>query len=77
MAELDDIKMRILLRNWKTGLYLQKPDTWSEDRYSATDFERVASAIEHTVWTDMKDVEVVLAFPDQRLAAGIRVANED
>ena len=63
----DSIPMRILVRNWKTGLYFQTPDIWSNDRLLATDFEHAEIALEETVKQAMADVEIVLAFPNPKL----------
>ena len=72
MAARDTIQMRVLIRNWKTGLYFQTPDIWSNDRLLATDFEHVTIALEETIKQAMTDIEIVLAFPNPKLDVRVK-----
>lgn len=58
--------MRILLRQQRTGLYLQLPGKWTGDRETASTFDTSADAIDWAHQHQIADCEIVMAFPDPR-----------
>ncbi len=56
--------MRIVLREIKTGLYVQQPGEWTRDLRQARTFKHSAEAMDVAREHDLEGLEVLLAFDE-------------
>ncbi len=56
--------MRIVLREIKTGLYLQQPGEWTPDLNAARTFKHSAEAMDVARENGLEGLEVLLAFDE-------------
>ena len=56
--------MRIVLRDIKSGLYLQQPGEWTEDLNAARTFKHSAEAMDVARQNGLEGLEVLLAFEE-------------
>jgi hypothetical protein len=58
-------RMRILLQQKETGLYVKNADSWARQRSEAMDFMSSTSAIDFCVANKLSGVHVVLKFEQE------------
>jgi hypothetical protein len=56
--------MRVLLRNTKTGQYLQQSDKWTQNRSEAAVFENTRQALSLVLKERLCDMEILLGSED-------------
>jgi hypothetical protein len=54
--------MRVILRDMRTGFFLDSSSQWTRELDKARCFRHSAEAMDHALRNSIKDVEVLLAF---------------
>ncbi len=65
--------MRILLRQRRTGLYLQPSGEWQSNRVAARNFQRSSESYSQAHQERLLEVVIVLAFPNESHDSTIEV----
>ena len=73
---IEDIRVKTLLRNTKTGFYFQGAENWTKNADDAFDFKLTERAIRLVRDTrlNMADLELILAFDDPNFNITLPVA---
>ena len=66
-------KMRVLLRDAKTGLYFREPEAWTAETTEAASFKHSADAMDRARAHQVVEAEVVLAFEETRHTVALPV----
>lgn len=69
-------KMRVILRNRKTGLYYASCDQWVADPARALDFDEIEHAGRLVCEEDLTELEVVLSCDDSTCELALPVRRE-
>ena len=63
--QLDEGKVRVLIRDAANGMYFRCPGGWVKSRSEAEDFESAVRGITFAVKSGWQDVEVVLELQNE------------
>ena len=65
--------MKVLLRDWESGLLFQAPGNWVQSWMEATDFTDPERAAERALEVDRKTLEVLVVHDDGKPMWGRRL----
>jgi len=65
--------MKVLLQNLNTKLFFKQPGGWTEDTEKARDFPNSLNAINFCNANELRDVQVILKFKQQRYDVALPV----